>query len=1039
MAIDSRCYGWCSLGPLAEGQGASIAESHVPGTGVITYRGTINLAGIHRPAPGTVVHLAYGDGQNWIARLPLRLRVLSSFANPLSGARTTAVSVGCDLAYFEDRKQPPAGYTEKELNPSIPDAIRELVAPPIEAAVLATRILNDLGLTAAGPIPLVNKISRNSIDMSGGFVSELGKLCQSEGYAARMNPAGLVEFINKAPGIGRSVLITEEDLIDLNPINTGDLPGDSVYSRYAVSTLKTPTTEDEDEDARKRRNWEREETISPPNKYIHNWTNYARTATGTRQARDAYGYPLVYLSDNTPVMETVYSVQASERRDEIIHINRSVTITTYNTDFDVATKRVTTTTELWGTQTSETVFEYVYNREMDNRPDRPTGTGTVAYAPGTGNELVKETTVEYSPIGPLFTSMGLQSTFWAIPRYTYKSSIREVVYERDEKAGITKVTTRTAVPFHTTVDGAETLSRRRQNRQPWQNVADLVGEASQLVWQAPEVRISTAREYGAQRRPSQSDRSRLASMTAPDIEQTETIIFSSGSAASQTAIELTPPYHSSPTISKVGSTWILDNGNAPQMVRHYGQTENRLLLGHRNGVGIQVLPENLPPVPMGLIYIRLNGCTAAYRISGTTWNVGTDGAVATADALFWGAVDGTVADAWFPLPPSTTALPSPLAVTVNASPVPANAMAIPGGFDPGNPDLVALFAALPTAAEPVFQKTVEPGVYLKPWHETIAATAATGSAVVVSTQAWIIQPPTEITAGAGSGATAIYLRFSNLFAASGSGATALGLPLRNLFAGTGGGAIIENLGAVVNLMAGSGSGVTAERQLWLMAGTGTGAVVPAPPDPDFDKVQLLIHGNGANNAQVFTDSSSFARAITVVDNTITSTTHYVFNGSSIYFDGNEDRLSFPVITIGYGVDACLDVWARPERADGLGIFGDYTVGTNSNMQALGILDGRLYCYWQGPDIIQTPANSIVPDTDYWFRLTRSSNIIRLFINGALAATSPIQNPNAMTIRDLGWSVYRGHFQGYLAEARVTVGTARTTASYALPTEPWPGG
>jgi hypothetical protein len=266
MAIDSRCYGWCSLGPLAEGQAASIAESHVPGTGVITYRGTINLAGIYRPAPGTVVHLAYSDGQNWIARLPVRLRVLSSFANPLSGARTTAVSVGCDLAYFEDRKQPPTGYVEKDLNPGISDTIRELVTPPIEAAVLVARILSDLGLTAAGAIPLVNKMGRNSFDMSGGFVAELGKLCQSEGYAVRMNPAGLVEFINKAPGIGRSVLITEEDLIDLNPINTGDLPGDSVYSRYTVSSLKLPTTEqDEDENERKKRNWEREESTSPEN------------------------------------------------------------------------------------------------------------------------------------------------------------------------------------------------------------------------------------------------------------------------------------------------------------------------------------------------------------------------------------------------------------------------------------------------------------------------------------------------------------------------------------------------------------------------------------------------------------------------------------------------------------------------------------------------------------------------------------------------------------------------------------------------------
>jgi hypothetical protein len=567
-------------------------------------------------------------------------------------------------------------------------------------------------------------------------------------------------------------------------------------------------------------------------------------------------------------------------------------------------------------------------------------------------------------------------------------------------------------------------------------VDDLVAMAKRLVYEGEEVRISITREYGTQKRPPRADRTKLANMTAPELEQTEVISFVSGSAASQTAIELTPPYHSSPSISKVGATWTLDNGNAGQMVRHYAQTENRLLLGHRNGVGIQVLPENLPPAPMGLIYIRLNGCTAAYRISGTTWNIGTDGAVATTDAILWGAVDGVAADAWFPLPPGITTLPSPLAVTVTANPVPANAMAIPSGFDPGNPDLGALFAALPTAAAPVFAKTIEPGVYLKPWHETITVTAATGCAALVTTQPWIIQPPTELKAGSGTGATGTYLRFSNLFAASGSGAIATGLRFSNLFAASGSGATIEDLGAVVNLMAGSGSGVAAERRLLVMAGTGTGAIanLTAAADPFFSQVQLLIHGNGANGGQSFVDSSSFARPITVVGQTNTSTAQFVFNGSSIYFDGTGDRLSFPVITIAANQDACLDAWVRPASIDSMGIFGDFL--SSNNMQAMGILTGRLYCYWQGPDVVSSPVGSVVANTPYWFRITRASNIIRLFINGSLVATSPNPNPSAMTIRDIGYTIFRGDYSGFLAECRITVGAARSTTDYTLPTGPW---
>ena len=82
MTIDSRAWVWCNLGDLAD-EASSITEDHAQRVGVIMYRGTINLKGSLRPVPGAIVELAYSDGQNWIARLPLRLRVLSSFCNAL--------------------------------------------------------------------------------------------------------------------------------------------------------------------------------------------------------------------------------------------------------------------------------------------------------------------------------------------------------------------------------------------------------------------------------------------------------------------------------------------------------------------------------------------------------------------------------------------------------------------------------------------------------------------------------------------------------------------------------------------------------------------------------------------------------------------------------------------------------------------------------------------------------------------------------------------------------------------------------------------
>jgi hypothetical protein len=241
----------------------------------------------------------------------------------------------------------------------------------------------------------------------------------------------------------------------------------------------------------------------------------------------------------------------------------------------------------------------------------------------------------------------------------------------------------------------------------------------------------------------QSDRNRAEPALCPD----DRIVYSGG----------------------VNGTYSVIKGQADQMALHYARTENRLLLGHRNGDGIQVLPEVLPAEPLGPLFIRLNGCTAAFRVNGTTFNIDSQGVTATTDALFWGAIDGTVADAWFPVPPGALSLPSAVAVTTNASPTPANAIAIPSGFNPSSPNLATLFASLPINQAPVFAKTVTPGVLLRPYSETVDLAAGSGSGALATAYPWINQPATDLFAGSGSGAFAIKGLITTALAGSGSG------------------------------------------------------------------------------------------------------------------------------------------------------------------------------------------------------------------------------------------------------------------------------
>jgi hypothetical protein len=741
--LDTRAYAWCNLGPLAT-EGSSIASDHATGgAGVVKLRGTINLAGAFRPAPGAVVELAYSDGQNWLARLPVRLRVLSSVCNPLQRNPVTAVSVGCDLAYYEDRKQPPRTLTPRDLNTTVPEFVWRVATPAISAASLVENILSNLGLGYIGSIPLTN-YKVGEFDMTAGYVEELGKLCASEQYIARMAENGQVEFIKKATPLGTAGLLTENHLIDLNPINTGELPGEAVYARFNRTALNPPPSNADDQFEREKRDWEREFSASAA-VYTHNWTVYQRVSTGsTRQRRDAYGFLLFDAFSGNPITESIEEVKAFPKQQEYNYIKSSLTLTSYDSK-DRVTKRVTTNNDQWGPSVTETYFTYVdatsggrFSPVRENRIDY--------------GQIVSEKTIEYSPLGPLKMSLGAQEGYHDLRASgSYQSLIREVSYYKNENTGITRTVTKSFVPFISTPDGSEVISRLRNGRQPWESVDNLVTIATRLVPEPPEVRIRTEREFGVQRRPVEADRTIDAYRSLPSaVDYTETV-WLVGSAASQTSIELSPPYTSDDRIVYANNTYTAVKSDADAKALLYAQNENRLRLGYRNGVGIQVLPEVLPPKPLSLVYIRLKGCTGGFLVDGVTWNISPAGITATCDALFWGAVDGTVANAWFPLPPGVTTLPAAAAVTTNAAPRPANAINIPSGFNFNNPDLSTLFASLPTGQAPVFDSTLSPGTLLPPYRETVPLLAGVGIGGLAQLVEWGNTQPAPALAGIGVG------------------------------------------------------------------------------------------------------------------------------------------------------------------------------------------------------------------------------------------------------------------------------------------------
>lgn len=727
---DTRAYGWCSLGPLSA-EASTFADDQLQGSGIIKTKGTITLQGIHRPAAGTAVSFGYSDGQNWLARIPRRLRVLSSVADPLS--LTTEVSVGCLFTYFENRQPALTNPTARAENPDVPDVAWRAATLPITAAYVFQQCCSALGLAVSGGIPLTNAYVVDEFDLSAGYIEEMGKLAVSEGWFVRLNEAEQVVFVSKNQDGGSGPLLQRGDLIDFNPVNVGELPGEAVASRYTTARLVAPdlgssTTAEEAAAALQKRNWEKDESTKVGSAVItSDTTSGISTTTYTYTIKD----------------ETLTSYDEKDR------------VTVRTTLRDTVAAEVAST---WVSQTgaaginygqfkSQTTFEY-------NDPSDETA-------------VTSETTTEWQPYIGYLSSFINQFKFsdgnLAVgynPMMPALVRTETVSYDKDPVSGITKTTTQESVRRALTTYGSSQCNEVSQRAGTANEMLYAVAIGMGIVPGDTTVKIRTEREFGLQRRPSAAELSKGNNSKAPSVEEVSEIAWAIGSPQSQTYVELSPPYApddriiytpstSNPTAYLPGDFTVVRSDASAKAV-NYARIENRLLLGNRGGVGVQILPELLPPAPFAPVYVRLNGCTAEYRTNGCAWTISSEGCTATSDLLFWNAVDATdFANVWFPTAPGLSALPSAAAVTPSANPLPANAVAIPVGFDLNRPNLTTLFGSiLPSGVAPVWGNTAAPTKVYPPFNETVELRGGVGTGAVIEAFDW---GPSEVELVGGIG------------------------------------------------------------------------------------------------------------------------------------------------------------------------------------------------------------------------------------------------------------------------------------------------
>ena len=624
MAIDIRATVTCSLGTLISG---SISDDYLQGSGLVKTKGSVEISALITPAIGTVVTFSYVKG-GVTRSIPRKLRVLSSFADPFR--RTTKVELGCKLTYLSDLQEPVdwTAFDDPENAAYDADDAR-IVTLPIYASSAMDKCLTELGITASSN-PLTNKFSIAEFDFGGGYVSVLSDLLVSESYCGYLDTSEVLQVFFLDQDAGTGPVFTASDIVDLGPIGVGSLPGEAVTVNYSTLKLKEPDPADTDpsSEATRRRLWEFNTVTAGPVYY----------KVGNR----------VYSGNETTKTTTTF---------------------TRIGDSDVPITRVTTETG-----STAKIAGSIGSAYVDNGINFSAGDQTlrieqeVITYDGNGNRTSSDVTT-YEQALSIFGSVNLTYVFSPTDFVSFSSvmlpSARTVTTYNIADNYQQEISSRYLL-WPLTIPGQQAVAEHSQQLTTSSAVSDYVNDlaAAGLSHSGTTASINVVGEVS--KRPDNILNASYSKGGDPNnnwrTESKADLELAVGSATAQRRIELSMPYAPDDIFSgPSGGPFTSTPSDAPAKANRYGRVQNRLLLGNRNGINLQLAPEKLPAAPYSPLYVQASGLTALYRANGTSWAFDSNGIVCSVDALFWAAIGGT-GTFWFPVAPGITTLPTTPAI-----------------------------------------------------------------------------------------------------------------------------------------------------------------------------------------------------------------------------------------------------------------------------------------------------------------------------------------------------------------------------------------
>lgn len=665
MTIDIRAEVNCSLGPVISG---SIGDDYIQGNGLIKVTGSVIINDLITPVAGTIVTFSYIK-EGVTRNIPRKLRVISSFADPFR--RTTTVELGCKFTYLSELKPAPTVNGDAEIETS---KRRECLngyvnysntefGIPFSAADLASECLTKLGIT--GTTPLQSKFYRDTFDLTSGYVNVLSDLLLSESYCGYLNESEQLVIINLTQETGSGPVLTSSNIIDIGSIGVGNLPGDAVVVRYESTELEKDL-ENEDEQVLSQRNWTKDLVVGK--KEIVK-VRYTSPVTGTAGYAE-YSY--------IPYTETISTYGEDNSWD-------NTTCVLYDSNgegadlSDTVIKRVTTKNVLKAQAANDYCAQLLSVGINPGGAFEGTIVTTEEYEYDSEGQLKRQTTTVTEPFFSWAGRLGLDYVFGNVavvlgdaPRVTV--SVTEVEATTLYANLPTYINLKPGETYKRLVNGQKTVTTKyvnwglvQQGEQGTAGVRSVAAFASaedlleylyiikeNLVIADTEIQTNTDRTVaGIDRRPARELRLGGEGGGKKEFTTQTELTYAIGFPTGQRIIEFSIPYPPDDYRSPSGA---IIKGEAKEVANRYGRVQNRLLLGNRYGVSLQLAPERLPVDPYSPLYLQASGLTALYRANATNWAFDSNGIICSVDALFWAAVGGT-GTFWFPVAPGVVTLP----------------------------------------------------------------------------------------------------------------------------------------------------------------------------------------------------------------------------------------------------------------------------------------------------------------------------------------------------------------------------------------------